>query len=56
MRIRITLTVDVDPDNWAMTYGTEPEEIRESVREYVREYVQQSAAADEDAIRSVTLR
>lgn len=55
MRVRVTLTVDVDPDAWEMTYGTPRFELREDVREYVREHVQGSAAADEGAILGVRM-
>ena len=36
MKVRISLTVDIDPDAWTMNYGVEgAEAIRKDVREYV---------------------
>lgn len=56
MKVRVTLTIEVDPESWDMTYGVEPERIRTDVREYVLNQVQGSAASDEGAIVSVTLK
>ena len=42
MKISITLTIDVDPDEWADNYGIEKSEVREDVKTYVRTAVQQA--------------
>lgn len=38
MKVRIELTVEVDADGWASTYGVEPDAavIREDVREWAK--------------------
>lgn len=36
MRIRISLTVDVDAERWATEYGVDRADIPEDVRTYVR--------------------
>lgn len=41
MMIRISLTVDVDPDAWATEYGLDSTS-REAIRTDVREHVQSS--------------
>ena len=57
MRVRVTLTVEVDRDNWVEVYGTgaTAADVRYDVRAYVREQVQGSAAADEACITRVTV-
>lgn len=66
MRIRVTLSLEVDPERWQLIY---PEmwqliygngypgaaEVRGDVRDYVLNAVQQCPAAQEDAITRVTL-
>jgi hypothetical protein len=46
MKVRIALTVDVDPNEWADAYGTEPTPaaVAADVRGYVRDAVADSAA------------
>lgn len=56
MKVRITLTVDVDQDAWYETYGDDRDEIRENVKSYVLNHIQCSAAAEEEAITAVTAR
>lgn len=37
MRVRVTFTIDIDPDAWASNYGIEgANAIREDVQEYSR--------------------
>jgi len=56
MKIRVTLTVDVDPDVWYEIYGDEPGDLRQSARSYIENYIAQSAASEAEAIRSVTVK
>jgi hypothetical protein len=35
MKVRIVLTVDVDPEAWANEYGVDRSEVREDVKRYV---------------------
>jgi len=41
MKVRVSFTLDIDPDAWMLTYGVE----RSEVRRDVAEYVEQSALA-----------
>ncbi len=54
MKVRVTLTIDVDRDAWNSIYGNGngdgAAEVRDDVRAYVLEQVQGSAAADEGGI------
>ena len=52
MKVRITLTIDVDREAWSDIYGNgdAATEVREDVRSYVLEQIHQSAAADEGGI------
>jgi hypothetical protein len=57
MIVRVTLAVDVDPATWRKIYG-DPQTatqsgLRRDVRDYVQFAIENSAAADEGAIRSV---
>lgn len=49
MKIRVVLTVEVDPAAWDTTFGssTIPAEVREDVRSYALGCVQQSAGIEE---------
>lgn len=53
MKVRVTLTVDVDQEAWIRDYGCEPSELRQDVRAYVFGQVQDSAAAQAGAITNV---
>ena len=37
MKVRVTITVDVDPERWNANYGTgtDPKDVREDVKRYV---------------------
>ncbi|MGP4013691.1 hypothetical protein [Streptomyces sp. 4N124] len=35
MKVRITITVNVDADAWALEYGIDPPEVRADVKEYL---------------------
>lgn len=56
MKVRVTLTIDVDEAAWTLAYGTEPEDIREDVKSYVLGSVEHSAAANEGGILNVIVR
>lgn len=58
MKVRITLTLDIDPDAWNTIYGAGEERaaVREDVKSYVLNAIQQSAAAEEGGITKVEMR
>lgn len=57
MIVTMTLKVDVDLEAWATIYGVEgARAVREDVRTYALGQLQDSAAAEEGGIRSVTLK
>jgi hypothetical protein len=56
MKIRVTLTIEVDPEAWTLAYGTEPEDLREDVKTYVLGTVAECAAAREGGIQNVLVR
>ncbi len=37
MRIRVTVTLDVDPEAWEVTYGVERKDIREDVQRWAED-------------------
>jgi hypothetical protein len=47
MRITVTLTVDVDPEEWMSAAGCERAEVREDVRKYIAGRAQEAAMIDE---------
>lgn len=57
MKVRVTLTIDVDRESWSTIYGTTEgaNEVRDDVRSYVLNQIQQSAAADEGGIVSARI-
>lgn len=56
MKVRMTVTIDVDEDVYELEYGVSREELRENVRSYVLNALQCSAAGDSGAFRDVVLR
>lgn len=57
MRVRITLDVEVNPEQWELIYGNDPRADRaEDVRQYVAQQIAASSAADGSAIVRVGLR
>lgn len=42
MKVRHTVTVDVDVDAWALEYGLEPADVRDHVRAYLDATVDES--------------
>ena len=54
MKVRVTLSLEVDPAAWRDLYGAD--DIRADVQRYVANQVAQSAAADAGAIVSTSLR
>lgn len=55
MYVKIEMTVDVDVDAWASTYGISKGEVRDDVRAYVAMSIQHAGAGPdyEGLIRSV---
>ena len=41
MKIKVTQTVDVDPELWAEAYGVEESKVREDVKAYFSNYCQE---------------
>jgi hypothetical protein len=39
MKVKISFTVDIDPKQWADTYGIVVSDVREDVKDYVRSMV-----------------
>lgn len=57
MIVTVTLRVEVDPEAWALTYGTGgARNIREDVKVYAHSMIDGSAAASEGVITDVTVR
>jgi hypothetical protein len=56
MKVRITLTLDIDPERWESVYGTEREQLRDDVRSYIEHSIWGSAAADAEAITRVEVK
>ncbi|MFE9381767.1 hypothetical protein ACFYMO_00800 [Streptomyces sp. NPDC007025] len=57
MKVRITLTLDIDPEAWSLAYGTTTEAaaVREDVRSYVLNSVQGAPAVEEGGITDVRM-
>lgn len=56
IKVRVSMTIEVDPEIWELEYGDDPADkaaLRETVRAYAQQQVAGSAAADSGAIRSV---
>jgi hypothetical protein len=59
MKVRVVLTLDVDPEQMKERYPLAVERtggVREAAREYVLEAVSSSQAARNESIRGVTLQ
>lgn len=59
MKIRIEMTVEVDPQAWELTYGIpadDTKQLRADVKSYLLWQVHGSAAANEGAITKAVLR
>ncbi|MGV9659156.1 hypothetical protein ACWDR5_19590 [Streptomyces koyangensis] len=56
MKIRLTFTVEVDPEEWMKTYGGERSDVRSDVHSYFRAQIQQSPAAEETGLEIVSER
>lgn len=57
VRIRVTLILDVDREEWDLSYGSGEtiEELRDDVKRYILNNIQQSPAADDGAITATRL-
>lgn len=40
MKVRISFSVDIDPEAWILNYGCDPKDVREDVKSYVAYGVQ----------------
>lgn len=45
MKIRIAVTLDIDPDAWVTEFGVEREDVRADVQEYFKNIVYGQAAS-----------
>jgi len=57
VKVTITLAIDIDPDGWAETYGsndTSATAIRDEIKRYVRNHVEY--ALDEYGVTDVQLK
>jgi hypothetical protein len=48
MKVTVSITVEVDVEAWANTYGIDKKEVRADVRTYAVNQLQGAAATDED--------
>lgn len=56
IKIRVTLSLEVDPDTWTLEYGTDGRSaIRDDAKSYVLEQVAGCTAAESGAIAKVDL-
>ncbi len=55
MKVRVVLTVDVDPEVWEETYGADRTDLRQEVKDHVSNDIAESAAAYAGAITGVTV-
>lgn len=46
MKVRVLLSIDVDPDRWATDYGIDKREVRADVTRYVEYLVQGQLGRD----------
>lgn len=46
MKVRVLLSIDVDPDRWATEYGIDKREVRADVTRYVEYLVQGQLGRD----------
>jgi len=56
MKIRVSLTVEIDPETWSHTYGDEPEtraEWADEIRRHILNDIAGSSAAEAGAIVEV---
>jgi hypothetical protein len=53
MKVRLTITLDVDPEAWVRDYGCEPSEVRDDVKSYVAGFVAESPAWESRAILGI---
>ncbi|MGW6754517.1 hypothetical protein [Streptomyces sp. NPDC055006] len=53
MKVRLTYTVDVNPEKWMDSYGVAKDDVREDVRAYMRNLIQQCAAAEESDLEVI---
>jgi hypothetical protein len=54
MKVRIVMTIDVDPDEWVAVYGGRRDGVREDVKDYAFHNVVESAGIKESGA-TVTL-
>jgi hypothetical protein len=45
MKVRVTLVVEVDPEEWSFAYDTSPEDVRQDVKRYIANGVEGASDA-----------
>lgn len=56
MKVRITITVDVDADTWAFEYGVDRKDVRADVKDYIGHLIVGSRHFEEKTITEVGWR
>ncbi|MFD7164908.1 hypothetical protein [Streptomyces violascens] len=56
MKVRITITLDVDAEAWAHEYGLDRRDVREDVKDYVGHHVFGSRHVDDGTFTKVEWR
>jgi hypothetical protein len=56
MKINVTLSIEVDPEAWADTYGITKAEVRGDVRQYIETQIQGCSAVEEFLFTSVSTK
>ena len=56
MKIRMTVTIDVDPDTWMAEYGCERRDVRDNVGSYFESLLQDSPARSADIVKDIDIK
>lgn len=55
MKVRIVITLDVDPERWIAEFACSRDEVREDVRDWVTSQLSNSYLGEDGTIREVTV-
>jgi hypothetical protein len=58
VKIKVTMTIEIDPQDWMVTFGKERHEVREDVKSYIAAAIPESGAfgSGEIEVKSFTWR
>lgn len=56
MKISMTVTIDVNPDEWCTEFGQNPTEVRDDVKSYMLTLIQECGPSADGIVRSVELK